>query len=131
MTIEMLIQIALGLGVGGVLVAIVNGLMNRRKIRAEANSTDMDSTNTVFQMQRTHLQDADAKIKSLTERVDAVEMENLSLTRSVRVLQSTTWEQHMWITRVFTLLTPEQKERVGEPPAATMYNGHEAKTVGQ
>lgn len=116
MTLTLIFQFLLTGAGGAIIVAIVNALVNKNKVKSEANNTDVKSAESLFEMQRKHNNDLGTRLDNMQTRLDNMENENSELTNNVRMLKSFVWDQQQWINRVYSTLTPDQKNLVGEPP---------------
>lgn len=114
-----LLQFILSAAGGGVIVAIVNALVNRAKNKADTNKIVQESSDMVFKQ----LGDLNARVVA---RLESAEKEILELKRDNDKLSSNQeytklflQTQTEWITKVYAILTPEQRTTVGPPPHYT------------
>lgn len=116
MSWALLLQIFTAVGGLAGISAFINALINRKKVNSEANNTDVKSTETLFNMTRQQLTDMQERLEKQDAKIDLLEAENINLQTDLNHMRGALWEQEHWISRVYIILTPDQKQIVGEPP---------------
>lgn len=114
--VQFLIMAVIALVSGGGGAAIIQWRAQSPKVKAEAAKYNAEANSIRVDDQTQIIEDLDRQVKRLGVRLDetehrleAVETRNTSLRSALLALSH-------WVQRVLSILTPEQRAQVGQPP---------------
>lgn len=90
------IDVILAILSGGAIVAIINGIFNKRKCNAESTSIELKNISDAYSLQKTMLEDSakniielQCKVEALEQKVDALTIER---NNQIATIQALTYE---------------------------------------
>ena len=114
--IQFIIFAIVGIVSGGGAAAIIQWRAQAPKVKAEAaklnaetHALKVDDQTQIIEDLRNDREAIRVELKSLSDRVERLETRNDKLRSALLSLTQ-------WVQRVLAILTPEQRDQVGEPP---------------
>lgn len=116
MTSAEIIRTLVALGVGGVLVAVVNGLFSKRKLSADATKIITDAASGVVLVLKAENARVTEQNTRLNARLDATDREQTLLRDENRALAELVAVHGQWDQQAFTMLKNQGIELPPPPP---------------